>query len=319
MKKNWFLIANPSAGGFKVRKDFSEIARLLTKNGIIFNKNFSKKRLHALSLAQKAIENGFTDFIAVGGDGTVNEVVNGMLRSPNPEKLTLAVIPVGTGNDWGRSVGITNIYEQAVKAIKKSTYITQDVCRTAYHTDEGVHERFFINVAGSGYDAEVLFKTEKMKKAGKTGKWLYFRNIFTSLFSYRPADTTVTVDGKEVINEKMLSLNVGIGKYNGGGLMQVPHAVLDDGELALTFIGNIGKTGILKHSSKLKKGTIGEVSGVQLIKGKRIEISSPEKLLFEADGEALGHTPLSFEVVPGALKVVCGEMPGPTTSSPTTG
>ena len=307
MKENWFLIANPSAGGFKVRKDFPEIARLLSKHGIIFNKNFSKKRLHALSLAKKAVREGFTHFISVGGDGTVNEVVNGMLSSPEPEKLTLAVIPVGTGNDWGKSIGITNRYEQAVKAIRKGGTLVQDLCRTSFHTDEGVHERFFINVAGSGYDAEVLFKTEKMKRQGKTGKWLYFRNIFTSLFSYKPAETAVTIDGKEMINERMLSLNIGIGKYNGGGMMQVPHAEIDDGKLALTFIGNIGKFGILQHSGKLKNGTISKVPKVQLLKGKKISISSPETLLFEADGEALGTTPLTFEVVPKALKVVCGK------------
>ena len=89
--------------------------------------------------------------------------------------------------------------------------------------------------------------------------------------------------------------------------MQVPHAIIDDGKLALTFIGNIGKFGIIKHSSKLKKGTIGNVPKVQLLKGERILITSPDKLLFEADGEALGYSPLSFEVVPSALNVVCGE------------
>lgn len=309
MKENWFLIANPSAGGFKVRKDFPHIAKLLMKNGIIFTKNFSKKRLHAFTLAEKAVKKGFTGLIAVGGDGTVNEVVNGMLKAESKKKLKLAVIPVGTGNDWGKSVGITNNYEQAIKAIKKGITVVQDICKTQYLTDEGMRERHFINVAGSGYDAEVLFKTEKMKKLGKTGKWLYFRNIFTSLFSYRPAVTSVTIDGKEVINEKMLSLNVGIGKYNGGGMMQVPHALIDDGKLALTFIGNIGKFGIIKHSSKLKKGTIGNVPKVQLLKGKKINITSPDKLLFEADGEALGRAPLHFEVVPGALNVVCGIIP----------
>lgn len=306
MKKKWFLIANPSAGGFKVRKDFPKIARLLTARGIIFKKNFSKKRLHALSLAKNAVKEGFTHFIAVGGDGTVNEVVNGMLESPNPEKLTLAVIPVGTGNDWGKSTGITNDYQRSVKAIKAGKTLVQDICKASFHTDEGIHERFFINVAGSGYDAEVLFKTEKMKKLGKTGKWLYFRNIFTSLFSYKPTTTIVTIDEKEIIDEKMLSLNVGIGKYNGGGMMQVPHAELDDGSLALTFIGNIGKLGIVAHSNKLKKGMIGNIPKVQLLKGKKIKIKTETPLLFEADGEALGTTPLTFEVVSKALRVICG-------------
>jgi len=304
---NWYLIANPISGGNRCKRELPDIVKLLTKHGVHFTKAVTKKRRHATTLVQKAVKEGFRKIICAGGDGTANEIINGIISQEfvDPLEITLAVIPLGTGNDWGLSAGFTLNREEMVKAIKKENTIIQDVCRSSFlGTDGTVDERYFMNVAGTGYDAEVLFKTERMKEAGKRGKWLYSLNIFTSLFSFIPTVTNISIDGTEVINEKALSINIGIGKYNGGGLMQVPHAAIDSGELALTFIGDIGRLGIIRHSGKLKTGDIGKVQKVQLLKGKRISITSDRPMLFEADGEALGTTPLIFEVVPKALKVV---------------
>jgi diacylglycerol kinase (ATP) len=304
--ENWYLIANPVSGGFRCRKYLPEIAKFLNKHGIMFAKAMSKKKMHTVSLTKDAIKQGYRKFISVGGDGTANEIVNGIMGSDvDPLDFTLAVIPAGTGNDWGRSVGIPDDFEVAVKTIKKGKHILQDICKTSFKSKDGnIHERYFVNVAGAGYDAEVLFKTERMKEKGKKGQYLYFYNIFTSLFSYKPVFTNVKIDGKEVISEKALSINIGIGKYNGGGMMQVPHAEIDDGLLAFTFIGDIGKMGVILNSSKLKSGQIGKVQKVQLLKGKKIEIVTDSKMLFEADGEALGETPLTFEVVGKKLRVI---------------
>ena len=306
MKKKWYLIANPVAGGFKCRKILPEITQLLNKHEIAFTKALSKKKKHTINLTQEAIKNGYRKFISVGGDGTANEVVNGIMSSDiDPLDFTLAAIPAGTGNDWGVSAGFSKNIETAVKTIKNGEIFIQDLCKATFKSRDGnIHERYFVNVSGAGYDAEVLFKTEKMKEKGKKGRWLYSYNIFTSLFSYKPTVATIKIDGFEKIKEKALSINVGIGKYNGGGLMQVPHAVLDDGELALTFIGNVGRLGIIINSPKLKSGEIGKVKKVQLLKGKKIEVTSESKMLFEADGEALGETPLTFEVIPQSLKIL---------------
>lgn len=304
---NWFLIANPVSGGNRCKRELADIIRILNSHKIPFTKALTKKRGHATHLAIRAILEGYRKIICAGGDGTANEIINGILTQKTvlSTEITLAVIPLGTGNDWGLSAGFTKNREQMVKAIKKGDTIVQDVCRTSFTgTDGTVKERYFMNVAGTGYDAEVLFKTERMKESGKRGKWLYSLNIFTSLFSFKPTLTTIDIDGSNVISEKALSINIGIGRYNGGGLMQVPHAVIDGGELALTFIGDIGRLGIIRHSGKLKTGDIGKVQKVQLLKGRNISITSDRPMLFEADGEALGTTPLTFEVVPKTLKVV---------------
>ncbi|MGI6393366.1 MAG: diacylglycerol/lipid kinase family protein [bacterium] len=304
---NWYLIANPVSGGKRCKKELPSIIKLLNNHGIKFTKIYTKKRNHATAITKKAIEQGWRKIICAGGDGTANEIINGIISqdSVDPLDITLAVIPLGTGNDWGLSAGFTIDRSEMVKAIRKEKTIVQDVCQASFLGKDGIFQkRYFMNVAGTGYDAEVLFKTEKMKEAGKRGRLLYSLNIFTSLFSFIPTDTQISIDGLEVINEKALSINVGIGNFNGGGLMQVPHAKLDGGELALTFIGDVGKLGIIRHSGKLKTGEIGKVRKVQLLKGKNISIVSKTPMLFEADGEALGTTPLTFDIVPKRLKVV---------------
>lgn len=305
--EEWFLIANPVAGGRKWKELMPEIISLLDKHKISCNKTLSERKEHAISLARDAVSRGYVRFISIGGDGTANEIVNGIMSCPGINSLdfTLAVIPVGTGNDWGRSVGIPPDYKTAIEAVAKGKHIIQDICRVNFRSVDGnMTEKHFVNVAGAGYDAEVLFKTERMKEKGRRGSWLYFYNILTSLFSYKPRLTTIKIDGEELIKEKSLSINIGIGKYNGGGLMQVPHAVLDDGKIAFTFIGDIGKIGIILNLHKLKSGKIEDINKVKLLKGKKIEIVSEPGMLFEADGEALGETPLTFEIVPKALKVI---------------
>ncbi len=303
----WFAIANPAAGVSACRKLLPDITGLLIKYGIKFKKILSEKKEHAVKLAYDASREGYRKFISIGGDGTANEIVNGIKKyaQKSMPDFVLGVIPAGTGNDWGRSFGLTGDHENAVRAIKNGSTKVQDICRATYMSREGIiSEKYFINVAGAGYDADVLFRTEKMKAGGRKGSWLYFYNIFASLFSYVPAVTTVRIDGDDVIKEKALSINAGIGKYNGGGLMQVPHAVLDDGNIAVTFIGDIGKIGILTNLHRLKNGNIKNIRKVQLLKGRKIEIFSETTMLFEADGEALGETPLTFEVVPEALRVI---------------
>ena len=305
--ENWFLIANPVSGGYRCKRELPGIIQLMNRYGINFTRNFTEKRGEATEFAREAVRKGYRKIICAGGDGTANEIINGIMTQNHvdPEEITLAVIPLGTGNDWGLSAGFTIDREEMVKAIKKGNTVTQDVCKTTFTGSDGkIQERYFMNVAGTGYDAEVLFKTEKMKEAGRRGKFLYTLNIFTSLFSFRPPVTSISIDGENKINEPALSINIGIGKYNGGGLMQVPHAVINDGLLALTFIGDIGRLGIIRHSGKLKTGDIGKVRKVQLLKGKKISITSEKPMLFEADGEALGMTPLTFEVIPGKLKVI---------------
>jgi len=305
--KEWFLIANPASGSFKCKKDWPKIAEILTKNGINYRKNFTKRRADAISMAKKAVNNGFRKFIAVGGDGTINEIVNGLFLQSKVKTtdIILGVIPVGTANDWGRTIGIPHGYESAVKALKKGKTFIQDTCKVTYAGNDGNrHERYLVNMAGMGFDAEVAEKTNRDKKNGKSGQMLYFYNIFTTLFSYKYTDVKIKVDDRELYSGTILSMNTGICQFNGGGMMQLPKAVPDDGLIDMTIIKKLGKLSLLLNVKNLYDGSFINHPKVETFQGKKIVVESDPPVKLEADGESLGGSPLTFEVCPKTIKVI---------------
>ncbi|MCX6235468.1 MAG: diacylglycerol kinase family lipid kinase [Bacteroidetes bacterium] len=307
MDHEWFVIVNPNAGRRMGEKDWKKISRLLVDHDILFSSVFTEHRNHAIKLAKKYIEKGFKHIIVVGGDGTFNEVVNGVFLQQKypPLDITLGLIPVGTGNDWGRMFNIPSKYEEAIHVIVEGNTFIQDVARVTYYNSDSHRSRYFVNVSGMGYDAIVAEKTNRQKDEGKGGPLSYLLNIFTSLFSYKHQDYEITVDGKPVKGE-VFSMNVGICKYNGGGMIQLPFAVPDDGLLDLTVINNIGKFKVIRSVRKLYDGSLVNMPQVNTYQGKTITVKSSTPLYLEADGESLGHSPFLFEIVPLSLKVIIG-------------
>ncbi|HSG68259.1 MAG TPA: diacylglycerol kinase family protein [Bacteroidales bacterium] len=305
----WLVVVNPNAGSRKGEKDWPEIRSLLDGSGFAFDHVFTKNRRHAIEVTASMINSkGYRNIIVVGGDGTLNEVVNGVFMQTkySPGDILIGMIPVGTGNDWCRMYKIPMQYRQAVEIISKGHRFTQDVGFVSYHDSEGAHERYFINVSGMGYDALVAQKTNRMKDKGWSGSFTYLLNIFTSLYQYKYSNFQIELDGKEVFNGRVLSMNLGICKYNGGGLMQLPFAVPDDGELDVMVIKSTSRLNIVKHVSKLYDGSFVKLPFISTYRGKRCRIvSRPEGSVFlEADGESLGHSPLEFSVIPRALDFI---------------
>ena len=253
----WLVVVNPNAGSRKGEKDWPSISMLLDKNGFHYEAVFTRNRNHAIGITAEFVKRGFKKIIVVGGDGTLNEVVNGIYIQDfcHPSDLIVGMIPVGTGNDWGRMYAIPKKYREAIKVIKKAKLFTQDVGVVKYNDDEGTHVRYFINVSGMGYDALVALKTNRMKDRGKGGTFSYLYNIFTGLFQYKNTYFDIEVDGKHVFGGKVLSMNLGICRYNGGGLMQVPDAIPDDGLLDVTVIKGISKFRIVTNVAKLYDGS----------------------------------------------------------------
>jgi YegS/Rv2252/BmrU family lipid kinase len=307
----WLIIVNPNAGSRKGQKDWPGIADLLNENDIHYEAKFTEKRGHATEICMKGIRDGYRKLVVVGGDGTLNEVANGILMQDvcKKDETTLGMIPLGTGNDWGKMYGLPKKYEHAVSMLRKGHDIFQDVGLVRYY-DNGTHrERYFINVSGMGYDALVALKTNRMKDKGRGSTLSYLLNIFTGLFQYRNTYFDIQLDGKKVFSGKVLSMNLGIGKYNGGGMMQVPDAIPDDGLLDITVIKAISKFSIVRHVSKLYDGSFVNLKFVNQYRGRTCTIVSrpPGSALLEADGESLGHSPLEFSVLPRALRVIVPE------------
>ena len=305
---SWLVIVNPNAGNKKGKKDWPRIKDKLEKHGFNFQVVFTEKRNHAISLTARMIGEGYRKILVVGGDGTLNEVANGVFNQSDcvPEDILIGMVPVGTGNDWGRTYDIPKKYGKAIKVILKENTFVQDVGFVQYHDKDGEHERYFVNVSGMGYDALVAEKTNRMKDSGRGGTLAYFLNIFTGLFQYKYTPFKIIVDDKEVFSGRVLSMNIGICKYNGGGLMQLPAAIPDDGLIDVTIIKAISRLKIIRNVAKLYDGSFVKLSFVSTFRGKTCTVvSRPEgRVLLEADGETLGHSPLHFSIREKALRFI---------------
>lgn len=304
----WFVIVNPNAGKRKGEKDWLEIAAQLTAAGIEFVSVFTEHRGHAVMLIRKYIENGYRNIIVVGGDGTLNEVVNGIFTQAHvpTDKVVLAMIPVGTGNDWCRMFNIPGDYKQAIKLITKRKIFIQDTGTIKYISSEGSEKtRYFINMAGMGFDALVAKKTNKQKDLGQSNPMSYVVNILASLFLYTSTKVSILLDG-EKINSDIFSMSVGICQYNGGGMKQAPGALPDDGLFDMTLIKPIGKFKIIRNIIKLFDGSFTKLPEVSTFRSSKIIIHSEPPMYMEADGESLGHTPFVFNILPQSLYVVSG-------------
>ncbi len=303
--QKWIAIVNPNAGTGKGKRDWPIIRDLLHKHKISFEPFFTERRYHAMILTRNKIREGHKRIMVIGGDGTLNEVINGLFsqKELTTTEITLGMIPVGTGNDWARMFGISFNYEEAIKTLIKGKTFVQDAGRVVFTRKDQKIRRYFVNIAGIGFDALVTRKSNKLKEQGRSGKLLYFWNIFTSLFGYKHFHAEVKVDGS-ILECDVFSMNVGICQYNGGGMIQLPDAIPDDGIFDLTIIRKIGALGILKSLRVLYNGKIKNHPKVISLNGRNIYVNSQKTIFLETDGESLGHTPFEFEIIPQSVKIV---------------
>lgn len=304
----WIAIVNRTAGGGKTGVDWPRISLLLDRYGIQYTPVFTDRRLHASVIARNKINEGYSRIIVVGGDGTMNEAINGVFAQKRlrTTEVMLGMISVGTGNDWAKMFDIPTDYEAAVRTIREQKTFLQDAGLVTYRRNGKEWNRYFINIAGMGFGARVAERTNKMKDKGKSGTLLYFYNIFFSLVKYKSLKAAIHLDGT-TLDRKIFSLNVGIGKYNGGGMIQVPHAVADDGLYSITLIRKMGKLNVVANIRRLYKGTIAGHSRVETFMARSVRIDGSSRLQIETDGETLGYSPASFSIIPRSVRVISGE------------
>jgi YegS/Rv2252/BmrU family lipid kinase len=242
----------------------------------------------------------------VGGDGTLNEVVNGLFiqKQCAPKEILLAVIAVGTGNDWVRTFSIPRNYTAIIRAIKERTSFLQDVAKVTYTESKYEQSRYMVNVAGLGFDADVIKIFNHLKLKGYKGKWLYLYSLLKGYFSAKPAGATIEVDGKVIYNKLLFSLAVGVCRYNGGGIQQLPRAVANDGLLDLTIIRPVHWWHVIFRANRLFNGKIYTIGHVEHAQGRVVKITSAPDMSLETDGELQGGTPVTISIVDEAIRVV---------------
>lgn len=311
MQANWFIIVNPNSGGGKGKKMWHKIfAKKLEQAGVQYQIAFTEYPTHAIVLTMHAIHKGYRNIIAMGGDGTIHEVMNGILRQkevPSTD-ITLSIIPVGTGNDWIKTMKIPTNANQVVDIIQNGHHFTQDVGLATYYEGTEQKERYFLNVAGTGFDAYVAQQMGNKKKAW--GQLTYLIELAKGLLRYKtiPMSIKSRLHNKfQDFKENIYTVNVGIGKYFGSGMKITPNAVPNDGLFDVTMIKDISKMGIVGQLKNLYDGTFIKHPKVETFRTEDIKVQSNKDIYLQLDGELLGHGPIQFKLIPHALKVKVGE------------
>ncbi len=304
--EEWFVIVNPVSGRGRGGRDWPRIAELLDRAGVSYTFNFSPARYEAIDLAESVVRMGYRKIMVVGGDGTMHEVLNGLWRQTDVplEELTVGVIPVGTGNDWVRHVGIPHDYEAAIRVIFTGRIYHQDIIRARYQTPKGEGERVVANIAGVGLDAEVIKAVEAAWARGRKGRGTYMKCLLKTVFTHSPQACRVTVDGQERYYPKIFTAAVGNNRFNGGGLEQLPCALSDDGLAEVMILRSLTAGMVPRALWLLLNGRINEIVTVENFRCRRISFDFEGGGPVELDGELVGNTAVEYEIIPRALRVI---------------
>jgi len=303
----WQIIINPSAGNGKAGKQWENIEAALIKVNLNFKVHRSERALHCTELAKLLIEQGARRLIGIGGDGTNHEIINGLMQqnAVPTDQVTYGFIPVGTGNDWVKTHNIPMNITKAVAIIKAEKTTLQDIGLAKFYRNDQSEQRYFVNVAGMAYDAHVT-QVSNYERTKITNTLYYYLLIFKCLFEYVSKQARIILDGKEVANQHFYTINIGLCKYSGGGMQFVPHAEIDDGQLAISYVNSISKLKVIASTHYLYGGKIVKFKNAKLFKAKHMKVEAVDDAptLLELDGEFVGETPVEFEIIPKALKVI---------------
>lgn len=260
----------------------------------------------ATHLARDAVKSGCRVVVAVGGDGTVNEVVNGMFESGLPlrDDLVLGIVPLGSGCDLARTLGITAETTPALKSPDATSVRKIDVGSVQFINLCGEREtRLFINIADLGAGGLVVQKASRAPRIlGRRPNYAW--GILTAAAFYRAREVTISVDGGAPVRLAMRNTIIANGRFFGRGFLAAPGAMMDDGLFDIVTVGDFGTIEGLWHVPKLRNGKHLGLEKVSHSQGRRVEVTSDEEVLLEMDGDLVGRLPATFEIVPNAISVM---------------
>lgn len=289
------FVVNPAAGKGKALESIPRIQRIFTGRSDEYCIKITERPCHATEIAARYVKNQRCRIYSVGGDGTLNEVLNGMAGSDS----SLGIIPCGSGNDFIRSIYPNSQDTDLLNKTINGKEIPVDIAR--------INDRYFINISSVGFDAEVVYNIRSIKRIpGIGGSLAYILGILITVFKFSGNNLRIDIDGKK-IEGKLLLTAIANGRYYGGGMLPAPEAKIDDGVLDICMIKPLSKAKILMLFPKLIKGTHGSIKEVCFDKGKRIEINSTSDLSINIDGEVIRGDKAVFEIIPKGINVIIPE------------
>lgn len=304
------VIVNPVAGSGKAGKRWPELNTALAEHGFETVAHFTTRPGEATSIARRLAEEDASTIVCVGGDGTLNEIINGLVHDDQPvnRNTRLALIPAGTGKDFCRALGVETV-EKALRALDADVTATIDLGRMTYidqHTGEPT-VRYFANCADGGLGAEAAARINaSTKKLGAVGTYVIGAVRSILAFSFR--DATYEVEGEVVFDGRSGMVVFANGPTFAGGMRVAPDASLCDGLFDIYVLQDVGKRALLfSLLPRVYRGRHVGRPGVLHTRGAHAKVTSPVELLVELDGEQLGRAPFEARVVPGVLRVIGDE------------
>ena len=303
-------IVNPVAGGGRAGRRWPSIATQLARHGFLAEARFTRGPGDATTLARELTATGATTILCVGGDGTANEIVNGLIgengsASPNTR---LALMPCGTGRDFARTLGVHRI-DTALQALDLGVSAWIDLGRVRYVNGASSEPltRYFLNVADSGLGAETAARINASSKA-LGGFVSYLSSAVRTIATFTFRDATVEVDGELMFAGKAGMVVFANGRHFAGGMVVAPHASLCDGQLDVFVLEDVGKRTLLTSLlPRVYRGTHVGRRGVLHRLGSSATVRSSDLMLVEMDGEQVGRAPVTIDVLRGALQVIGSE------------
>jgi len=296
------FVVNPASANGSTRRRWPEIARQAAEAGLVGPALLSEGPGQIADLARRACEDGARLVVAVGGDGTVNEAVNGLMRVEPERRAELATVPRGTGKDFARSFGIPTAVVKALDVARDGAVRTVDVGHASFvEWDGSPAESYFANFAGAGISGAVAARANTSSKA-LGGKIAFLRATTSVFMRWKNSDYEVRIDG-ERRSGRMLEVIAAIGDQLAGGMRLAPEADPADGLFDVVLIGDATKLDFVRTLPGIYRGTYLPHPRAEVVRGRRLEIETATPLPIALDGEQPGTTPAVFEVVPGALRL----------------
>jgi YegS/Rv2252/BmrU family lipid kinase len=303
------FVVNPHAGNGATGKEWPRIKAMAGQRLGPFETCLTGGPGDATRMTRERILAGVERVVCVGGDGTLNEVVNGFLDENGPlrKDILLGFVPNGTGCDFCRTMPIPTGMEASLDAIRAGRIRTIDLGRIRHPDHAGLtRTRYFHNIASFGLGGEVVARVNRTSKA--FGPFITFIwGTLVSLFAYGKKRIRIQVDDGTERTLDVLNVAVANGRYHGGGMLVAPDAVTDDGLFHVTIIGAMALPLVFWHLPKLYTGKIGRIPQVSMLTARRVLASSEQRVLLDIDGEQPGTLPAELSIVPGALRMIIGK------------
>lgn len=297
------VVVNPASANGATFKRWPEIAAAFESEDVTYVHSFTEGPGHATELTRDYLEKGFDLIISVGGDGTVNEVINGFfdVEKPVSENASFGYISTGTGGDLGRTIGTPKDLAASIRKIVDSSPRPLDVGKVTFINNLGNKEiRYFINVAGIGLDGDTVDRVNRTSKV--FGGFISFLwGTVVSVILYHNKKMAITIDGKLICKEPITTVVIGNGCYFGGGMFALPHAIMDDGLFDIIILRDLSKLNLLLSLPRVYRGTHLSHPRINSLRGTVVEVDSEDNALLNLDGEQPGRVPVKIELLPKAI------------------